>query len=216
MTEVVPVEKTNVFERFKTGVSNGWNILKDTMGRMRDRLGIFGEETLAEVSVVTSPIVNGVRQVVENVKDSYTVIEGNIFKRLGNVMNEGWGAMKEKFSILKENVEMRVRKLKERGASEGVIGFVHEALDRVEELPIYINRKIAEFQDKKAKVVYQNAKKVFSGNPINQNRFDRLADTYCHIESRRGHFLNRAKELNEKLFKMREGRQRFAAELAVA
>jgi hypothetical protein len=190
-------------EKIDTNVKKGWNGLKDKMSQMRDRVGIFTEESLAEIQVVTAPVVNGVKEIATGAKDAYQAVEGNIFKRLGNVAKEGWNNMKEKFLTLKENVENKIKDLKARGASEGVMTFVHDAFNAVETLPLKINEKMERFQEKKLEVI---------ANKINREVVtERLSNTYEHVNDRREYFMNKASEIWNKLAVMRAGRAKFAA-----
>jgi len=201
-------------EKGKERAKNGWNNLKETMGRVRDRFGMFSEETKAELVVISRPVINGVKEVATGIKNSYNEVEGNVFQRVGNVFKEGYEEMKEKFLNLRGNVKNKIEELKERTASEGVMSFVHEALNKVEELPVYIQTEMAIFQEKKQEVIIDKAGKITDGK--SEEKLNLLSETYDHINNRREYFESKRLEMTEKLVKMRAGRQAFAtARMAV-
>ncbi|MCX6726249.1 MAG: hypothetical protein NTY75_00320 [Candidatus Shapirobacteria bacterium] len=206
-------------ETVKEKAADGWNGLKDKMGKIRDRWDIFSEETKAELFIVTAPVVNGVKQAAEGIKTSYNAVEGNIFKRIGNVFKEGWGEMKEKVATIRENVGEKVARLKERyqvlGFGVGTLSLVHDAMDRVEELPIYIQAGMEVFQEKKLNLIGDKAEKAVSKDATDKKN-DRLISTYAHVANRRNYFENKRMEMTDKLQRMRQGRSRLVAAMAQA
>ncbi len=207
MTENIGISA--FLEKGKEKVRSGWNNLMEKMGKVRDRFDIFSEETKAELVVVSRPVIEGVKEVGKGIKNSYSEVEGNVFQRVGNVFKEGWKVMSEKAILLKSNVEKKAAGLKKRyeelGVGWGTLSLVHEAVERVEEVPAYVQGAMSIFEKKKSEVVAEKLAKT-SIDDENGTKWDLLARTVEHIVGRKEKFEERALNLADKIVKMREGR----------
>ncbi|MFZ2153070.1 MAG: hypothetical protein WAV41_03355 [Microgenomates group bacterium] len=200
----------NLWERLKTNVKSGWERFM-----AHTSAGRIAEETIAEVHGVGGMIVEKAKEKFQDAKEfiSDAYHEGsnkNVFERIGNVFKRGYEVMSEKFKTLKENVGGAVEELKERYRGLGIINgstaMVEDATAAVGVAVNFLRHNVE--QIKLGNVIDRANDLADKGVEQNRPRLEVMTETIEHMSVRSEYFIEKARELNNRLNNMAESREK--------